>query len=527
MQAHLNTEVTSLATCWNIFLKDGSTTRITDHDTDIVFNGNVYLASIGVTRTAVQDKADMSVDNMELLGILNSEYITDIDIRAGRYDYATVECFLVNHEDPDAYGDIKIRAGTLGEVQTSPINGTYTAEFRGLLDRFTQNTINVIQPECRVDLGSTKCGVVLLAPARLNSISYAQDSLISVLLDTTDLLQQDIPTVEIDPGPSNTDWVFSTGMEPVTVDNNGYFAPNWGTYFIQASGDNAPSGTAYVDFDLTPHINSIEAGAASVSFNGAMGSNFEDTDSGEISILFYDASNTVLQTISTGIIDPPFSTWTEYALSSQVPSNAVKMRLLLSSYRNSGSLTNVCYDLEYLTLTTYTELNGDPINKARFQGLQFRCVTPGVTAASVPAYNTSLGATTLDGTAEFIAEYSFTQYVEVATVSNNRTFTITTPANDSIAVDNWFKYGRVVFLSGLNKGRVLQTKSYTQSTKEVKLLIAAPYPILAGDLVRIEAGCGKTVATYCRDKFNNVKRFRGEPFVPGSNQILSYPNTKT
>lgn len=352
MQTHIESEVTSLATCWNLVLRDGSTIRVTDHDADITFGGNTYLASIGVTRSAVQDRSDMSVDNMELAGIIDSSVITDEDIRAGRYDYAEVECFLVNHEDPDTFGDIKLRKGTIGEVQANPIIGTYSAEFRGLLDRFAQNTMNVYQNECRVDLGSTKCGVILEAPEIARSTAYAVGDVVSVA----------------------TDGAFTDGR--------------------------------------------------------------------------------------------------------------------------------------------------------KYEGRQYVCTVAGTTDAVEPAFDTIIGNPTVDGTATFTCEYSFTQYVTVDTVINNRSFTITTPENDSIAVDNWFKYGRLTLLSGLNSFKAYQVKAYTQSSKLVELLIALPYTPSFGDVIKIQAGCGKTIQTYCRDKFNNVVNFRGEPFIPGSNQFLRYPDAK-
>lgn len=352
MQAHLASEVTSLATCWKITRRDGTIIRITDHDADITFGGEEYLASIGVSRSAVQDKSDMSVDNMELAGIIDSNVITDEDIRGGRYDYAEAECFMVNHEDPDGFGDIKLRKGTIGEVQANPIIGSYTAEFRGLLDRFAQNTINVYQSECRVDLGSTKCGIILEAPEIARSTAYAVGDVVSVA----------------------TDGAFTDGR--------------------------------------------------------------------------------------------------------------------------------------------------------KYEGRQYVCTVAGTTDAVEPAFDTIIGNPTVDGTATFTCEFSFTQYVTVDTVINNRSFTVTAPDNDTIATDDWFKYGRAVFLAGQNSFKAYQVKKYTQSSKQVELLITAPYAIQNGDVLKLQAGCGKTIETYCRDKFDNVINFRGEPFIPGSNQFLRYPDAK-
>jgi uncharacterized phage protein (TIGR02218 family) len=43
-----------------------------------------------------------------------------------------------------------------------------------------------------------------------------------------------------------------------------------------------------------------------------------------------------------------------------------------------------------------------------------------------------------------------------------------------------------------------------------------------GDIFTIIAGCDKTLAI-CRDKFDNIINFRGDPFVPGTDALLDYP----
>lgn len=349
MQAHVASEVTSLATCWEITRYDGVVLHLTDHDVDLTYDGNVYKATTGIARSAVEDTSTMAVDNMETKGIIDNDLITVDDLRAGLYDNAEVLCFLVNHEDPDAFGAIKIRRGWFGELQASAKREVFSTDFRGVLAAYSQQTIKVVQSECRVDLGSLECGVVLEAPEVARETAYEVDDVISVA----------------------TDLGFTDGR--------------------------------------------------------------------------------------------------------------------------------------------------------KFEGIQYRCTVAGTTDLVEPAYDTTIGNSTVDGTATFVAEYSFTQYVTVETVTNNRTFTISLPSNDSIAVDDWFKYGRVVFQEGLNL-KASQVKNYTQLTREVTLLIALPYTPQVGQVLKIQAGCGKTIDTYCLQKFNNARRFRGEPFVPGSHQVAQYPN---
>jgi uncharacterized phage protein (TIGR02218 family) len=50
-------------------------------------------------------------------------------------------------------------------------------------------------------------------------------------------------------------------------------------------------------------------------------------------------------------------------------------------------------------------------------------------------------------------------------------------------------------------------------------------PIRAGDLYSITPGCDRAFAT-CRDRFHNQVNFRGEHLLPGTDQIMLYPNAK-
>ena len=115
LAAHLAGEVTTLATCWRIARTDGQVFRFTDHDRDLLVEGETYRASTGYSRTAVASDADLAVDNLEVEGVFDSEELSEADLRAGRFDRAEVRIFLVNWADP-AQGVLKLRRGWFGEV---------------------------------------------------------------------------------------------------------------------------------------------------------------------------------------------------------------------------------------------------------------------------------------------------------------------------------------------------------------------------------------------------------------------------
>ncbi|WP_461308568.1 DUF2163 domain-containing protein, partial [Albidovulum sp.] len=108
LAAHLAGPVTTLATCWRISRLDGKEFFFTDHDRDLSFEGKVYKASSGYSRTAIANDASLSVDNLDVEGVFDSASITEEELRAGLFDQAEVRIFLVNWADP-AMGALRMR----------------------------------------------------------------------------------------------------------------------------------------------------------------------------------------------------------------------------------------------------------------------------------------------------------------------------------------------------------------------------------------------------------------------------------
>jgi uncharacterized phage protein (TIGR02218 family) len=177
-QSHLAQETTSLATCWHLTRTDGTEFFFTDHDTEIVFESNTYIADSGYQRSAIQNDSSLSTDNVEVTGFLDSDQISDQDLRGGKFDYAEVEIFMVNWSDL-TQESIKLRRGRLGEVSFSD-QGEFRAELLGLTNALKQTIGNVTQPECRADLGDSKCTVPIAPDIRQDSASYALGTFIKV-----------------------------------------------------------------------------------------------------------------------------------------------------------------------------------------------------------------------------------------------------------------------------------------------------------------------------------------------------------
>lgn len=127
---HLAGPVTTLATCWRITRRDGREFFFTDHDQDLAFEGNVYRASSGYSRTAIANDAGLGVDNLDVEGVFDDVAITEEELRAGLFDQAEVRILLVNWAEP-AMGALRMRRGWFGEVVLTE-QGVFRTELRGL-----------------------------------------------------------------------------------------------------------------------------------------------------------------------------------------------------------------------------------------------------------------------------------------------------------------------------------------------------------------------------------------------------------
>lgn len=102
----------------------------------------------------------------------------------------------------------------------------------------------------------------------------------------------------------------------------------------------------------------------------------------------------------------------------------------------------------------------------------------------------------------------------VTTATNQRQFTI---SSLSQAAD-FFTAGKVTFTTGLNVGLSMEIKQHSTGGMFI-LQEVMPYAISVGDQMTVFAGCRKRADVDCRDKFNNIVRFRAFWKLPGQDQM--------
>jgi uncharacterized phage protein (TIGR02218 family) len=158
LAAHLAGEVTTLATCWRLERADGWVRGFTDHDRELVVDGLTYVASTGFLPSAIKTASDLSVDNLDVDGFLDDAALRAEDLIAGLFDGARIEVFIVNWADL-GQGRLLLRKGFLGEIKRA--DQRFSAEIRGLSNRLQQTAGKLYSRLCRVDLGSSECGVAL------------------------------------------------------------------------------------------------------------------------------------------------------------------------------------------------------------------------------------------------------------------------------------------------------------------------------------------------------------------------------
>lgn len=147
-----------LAKIWRIERTDGVILRFTEHDRDLVVDGQTFLATASFDPSAIKASADLSVGDLEVFGAFDSNYITERDLLAGLYNGASfwvAECLW----DNVAAGKDIQKFGWLGRVKES--GGTFKAELLDPTMKLQQPILRTFGAACDATLGDARCKVDL------------------------------------------------------------------------------------------------------------------------------------------------------------------------------------------------------------------------------------------------------------------------------------------------------------------------------------------------------------------------------
>ncbi len=157
---YLDDGLTTLTTCCYIKLRNGNAIGFTDHPYDLTIDNMLYAAENSFQSTSIESSANLSVDNLEIDGVIDSEVIKHEDLLTGLYDYAYVEIFVIDYQPPQN-GKILLKSGHIGEVRFC--GQKFIAEIRGLSQKLNVNIGKYYSPTCRTNFGSKQCKINLSA----------------------------------------------------------------------------------------------------------------------------------------------------------------------------------------------------------------------------------------------------------------------------------------------------------------------------------------------------------------------------
>lgn len=157
IQSALDSGAAKHCYCWRVELTNGTVMGFTNHDRIISFDGVEYEPESGFTPSEVQTSLGLAVQTQEVEGALISDKVTEDDLRAGLWDNASVEVFLVDWETiVDRY---RIHVTTTGQIRNGQQG--FVAEMRGITHELTQAGGRFYNHGCGAKLGDAKCGIDL------------------------------------------------------------------------------------------------------------------------------------------------------------------------------------------------------------------------------------------------------------------------------------------------------------------------------------------------------------------------------
>ncbi|MEM1039812.1 MAG: DUF2163 domain-containing protein [Pseudomonadota bacterium] len=166
---HLAGQATTVCAAWTVTLSDGTQLGFTDHDNALTVEGVVCEPGSGFRATEAASQLGMSIDDQEIEGALSGAAIDEADVRAGRFDRAQVDVWLVNWADPTQ--QYRLRRAHLGRI--SQIDGVFRAELQGLTAKLSAHTGRSYTRHCDAVLGDARCGVDLTSSDLTASVTVS------------------------------------------------------------------------------------------------------------------------------------------------------------------------------------------------------------------------------------------------------------------------------------------------------------------------------------------------------------------
>lgn len=149
--------MTTHATCWKVTRRDTTVEGYTDHDLDLTVGGVTYVSAAGYAPSAVERTSDMSADNQQVVGIIDTDNLDAGDLLNGAYDGARVELFMVDWSTETMVA--KLLVGHFGSVRVE--DNSYSVDLHSIEAELAKPIGRTFSLRCDAELGDTRCGYAL------------------------------------------------------------------------------------------------------------------------------------------------------------------------------------------------------------------------------------------------------------------------------------------------------------------------------------------------------------------------------
>jgi hypothetical protein len=432
--------VTTICQCVKILRSDGVKYTLTNFDSDLTIDGELYRSSYAFNPTAYSTALGLQIENMEIEGAVDDLFIDDFDIIKNKFYGAEVWFFSVDYKNID-YGKNKILYGTVGEIEVT--DKQFKMEVRGISKRYEDLYTSYYGKMCRARLGDSRCGVNL-----------------------------DVPEYKV---------IGSVYNEDIS---SGSITAKYLRMTIHSSG--WINKLQIFEIKILDRLDNNLCASSILSLT-----NLEET------VSCNDGQSRPL----SNLIDEDVATYT-----------------CLGPYENNYKTTTLQFEFDKpvnISSIVIIDSNGTP----KCDGITLK--------SSIDAYtwttnfsNASLTSFRSGNTVNFnfyvlLSDQKVKKYKFISNEVSN-------------FEDNYFQYGYVKWLTGLNAG--VQTE-VIQSLKDgsIELAIPMPYNIHTDDTFEIYVGCnhlligadGTPFSGHCYTRFDNTINFRGEPYLPNEDIMLS------
>lgn len=366
----IQANVATLATCIEIRRADGKTYRLTNHDTALTIDGNVYEHTIPFNLAAISSGSNFASDNTELTLFIDGTTFIANDFNNGVFTSAGITIMLVNFLDPTD-GKMIFREGWFGPIDTNTY-GIAKVTIYGMLKVLDIEIGRVYQPSCDADLGDSRCKIAIKGNQIYNTrdlyrvgdwVHHFDPALGTEITLTNPSFEVDAPVAENDPIPG---WTKGGGSERLVVTGTvGPLSSFEGSFFLyggETESGEATERTIYQEIDLEDEgVNTaeIDDGQISVAYFANLAQAVYLLDPIRLRLEVLDADFNIIDAYDDGYKTfSDFDYWFERTHAGPLLEGARHLRLQIFFLFHDGVVFNAAAD--NVRLYWWNHISGSP-----------------------------------------------------------------------------------------------------------------------------------------------------------------------